>query len=288
MSKVNELVEQEVQDDQEISSLENEGEESEDDLENEENEMAENRVAKDEAVFGVWDDKVTVKRLKVLLYGISGTGKTTMAATFPRPLFLDLEGGMLSVRKYKPLRYPANTNKDIKTYSEVIDFYQLVKNFSPDKAPFDTIVIDSLNELQVLIAQHVREKYTGVKRQYGDQLTLADYLKANTMFMQVTRLFQKLPYHIVFTAISTQKESGEDSDVIIAPKFIGRQVGPDIQRMMDLVGYCHAKRLADGSSQHYVGFRITPQYLAKDRLGIVSRDIPNSFEALIDSAKGEK
>lgn len=236
--------------------------------------------------FGVWDENIVVRRMKVLLYGVSGTGKTTMAATFPRPLFLDLEGGMLSTRKYKPLRYPADPNEDIKAYPEVIDFYKLVKKYTPETAPFETIVIDSLNELQLLVAQYVIEKYTGVKRQYNDQPTMADYGKANRMFMQVTRLFLKLPYHIIFTAISNQKETG-DEDIQVAPKFVGKQVGPDIQRMMDMVGYCHAKRVQDGSSQHYVSFKITPQYLAKDRLDIVLRDIPNSYEALISNSRNK-
>ena len=33
------------------------------------------------------------KRLKLLIYGPSGAGKTTLAAQFPQPAFLDLEGG---------------------------------------------------------------------------------------------------------------------------------------------------------------------------------------------------
>lgn len=238
-----------------------------------------------DSYFGVWDNQVVAKRMKVLLYGVSGTGKTTMAATFPKPLFLDLEGGMLSTRRVKPvLRYPRDPSEDIKSYAQVVDFYHLVKG---EKNPqFETIVIDSLNELQLLVTQHVVTKFTGVKRQYDDQLTLADYGKANRDFSKVVRLFLKLPYHIVFTAVSTQKESFEEGDIQIAPKFVGKQVGPDIQRMMDMIGYCHAKRMQDGTSQHYVSFRITDKYLAKDRLGIAARDVPNNYESLINSAKG--
>lgn len=270
--------------------------ESEEELETQEAEiedLLENDLTEDEPDdsqqsendFGLWDEGVVVRRIKALLYGVSGTGKTTMAATFPRPVFLDLEGGMLSVREHKPLRYPADPNKDIKTYPEVVQFYQLVAGYTPETAPFETIVIDSLNELQVLVTQYVVEKYTGVKRMYNDQLTMADYGKANRMFMQVTRLFLKLPYNIVFTAVSNQKESGDD-DIQISPKFVGKQVGPDIQRMMDMIGYCHAKRVQDGSSQHYVSFMITPQYIAKSRLKIRDKDMPNNYSSLISSIKG--
>lgn len=287
MSEKENVLEEEI----ESEETESEGEELEDDLEEQEDELEESDDLLDEDgeennenFFGVWDSQVVARRMKVLLYGVSGTGKTTMAATFPNPLFLDLEGGMLSTRRVKPvLRYPRDPSEDIKTYPQVVEFYQLVKSMK--NPPFETIVIDSLNELQLLVTQYVVSKFTGVKRQYDDQMTLADYGKANRDFSRVVRMFLKLPFHVVFTAVSTQKESGEDGDIQIAPKFVGKQVGPDVQRMMDMIGYCHAKRMPDGTSQHYVSFKITPQYLAKDRLGIAARDVPNNYESLINSTR---
>lgn len=236
--------------------------------------------------FGVWDSSIESKRIKMLLYGLSGMGKTTMAATFPRPLFLDLEGGMLSVRKFRPLRYPHDPSESISSYPQVVDFYNLVR---AEKNPqFDTIVIDSLNELQLLVTQYVVAKYTGVKRQYNDQMTLADYGKANRDFSKVVRLFLNLPFHVVFTAASTQRDFGAETDVQIAPKFVGQQVGPDVQRMMDMIGYCYAKEMPDKTTQHYVSFKMSTKYLAKDRIGIVRQDIPNNFDALISNTKETK
>lgn len=232
--------------------------------------------------FGLWSpDTVGQKGLKVLLYGQSGVGKTRMAATAPKPLFLDLESGLRSTLSVKPvLRYPADPREEVTSYAQVVEFFNLVKK---EKNPtWETIVIDSLNELQVLITQYTVSKFSDVKRQYGDQLTMADYGKANRDFMKIIRLFLKLPYNIIFTAISSSRELEDDQ---VYPKFVGKQVGPDLQRMMDMIGYCHAKRMPDGSSQHYVSFKITPGYVAKDRLGIVEKDIPNDFSILIEAAK---
>jgi len=210
-----------------------------------------------------------------------------MAATFPKPLFLDLEGGMLSTRRVGPvLRYPRNPSESIKSYPQVVEFYNLV---STEKNPqFETIVIDSLNELQLLVTQYVVGKFRGVKRQYDDQMTLADYGKANRDFSKVVRLFLNLPYNVVFTAASSQKEFGDEGAVQIAPKFVGKQVGPDVQRMMDMIGYCFSKRMPDGTSQHYVSFRMTADYLAKDRVGIARQEIPNNFDALMSNTKETK
>lgn len=275
------LVEDEGTEDDLENATEKEGDEGEESDEEETNDNVVVQPDSSEYNFGVWDSSVAASRFKLLLYGLSGMGKTTMAASFPKPIFLDLEGGMLSVRKFRPFRYPKNPNEDIRSYSQVVDFYNMVK--TTKNPPFETLVIDSLNELQLLIAQYVVSKYNKVKRQYDDQLTLADYGKSNRDFSKVVRLFLKLPFHVVFTAASTQKQFGDDTDVMISPKFVGAQVGPDVQRMMDMIGYCYSKPMPNGTSEHYVSFRMTSKYLAKDRLGIVAKDIPNSFDAMMNS-----
>lgn len=268
-----------------VEQVEEEEDEDDEIQEEGEDEEIEDEESSDDVAFGVWNrDTVGIKRLKVLLYGVAGTGKTTMAATFPKPLFLDLENGMRSTLRVGPVdRYPADPNKSVKSYTQVVDFYRRVVALK--NSPYETIVIDSLNELQRLLADHLVSKYTKVKRQYGDQLTLADYGKTNRDFSKLVRLFLNMPYHIVFTAASTSRNPGDD-EVQIMPKFVGAQVGPDVQRMMDMIGYCHAKNI-NGVSQHYVSFHITPQYLAKDRMGIVSRDIPNNFNSLVGSVKDQ-
>lgn len=275
-----EFVEDEILDEEENEDGDESEDEREDDIE-EEQPLERNS----ENFFSVWNrQSAGVKRLKVLLYGVAGTGKTTMAATFPSPLFLDMEGGLRStLRVGDVFRYPENPDEDITSYAQVVDFYRRVK--AAKNPPFQTIVLDSLNELQLLLAQHLISKYTKVKRQYDDQLTLADYGKTNRDFSKVIRLFLKLPYHVVFTAASSSREPG-DEETLVAPKFVGRQVGPDVQRMMDMIGYCHSK-MVNNVSQHYVSFHMTPQHLAKDRMGIVHRDIPNNFDAMVGSIKNQ-
>ena len=58
------------------------------------------------------------------VYGKAGTGKTTLGATFPKPLFLDMNKGLLSIRgmdvDYIEL-YQANF-MEIKDYIEKTEF----------------------------------------------------------------------------------------------------------------------------------------------------------------------
>jgi len=233
--------------------------------------------AQDDGPFGLWSaDLAEKKGLKVLLYGASGAGKTRMCATFPKPLFLDLESGLRTTFQVKPvLRYPANPKEEVESLEQVKEFYSLVKK---TKNPtFETIVVDSLNELQVLVTRNVIGKFKEANRQYEDQMTQADYGKANRDFLSIIRLFLKLPYHIVFTAVETPREYPEQQ---VYPKFVGKQIGPDLQRIMEMIGYCHVVRGKDGTSQHFVSFKMSPTYIAKDRMGIVEKDIPNDFKYL--------
>lgn len=252
--------------------------ESEDRAEGETEEQEETPVVKSK--FGEWSAKTAEsKDLKVLLYGPSGAGKTRFAATFPKPLFLDLENGLRSTIQVKAvLRYPANPKRQITTFSQVQKFIELVK--ADTNPQYETIVVDSLTELQLLIHKHVVSQYDA-NRQYEDQMTMADYGKANRDFIDTIREFLRLPYNIVFTAIETPREYEEQQ---VYPKFIGKQTGPDLLRIMEMIGYCHVVKKGE-AFKHYCSFQMSPTYIAKDRMGIVDKDIPNDYESLIAAAK---
>lgn len=227
--------------------------------------------------FGEWSAQTAERKgFKLLLYGPPGAGKTRMSATFPRPLFLDLENGLRTTLKMKPvLRFPADPKEEIASFAQVGQFYNLVKKAANPQ--FDTIVIDSLNELQVLVMNHVVGKYKQATRQYDDQFTQADYGKANRDLLKTIRLFLQLPYHIVFTAVETPRDYPEQQ---VFPKLKGKEVWPDFQRIIEMIGYCHVVRGSDGKPEHVVSFHLSPTHIAKDRLNIPIRDIPNDYESL--------
>jgi hypothetical protein len=232
-----------------------------------------------ESPFGIWTPEAAgEKGFKVLLYGASGSGKTYMAGTFPDPIFLDIEGGMRTVLGMgkKILRYPKDPKTDVTDLAQVREFYKRVRELKPGEAPFKTIVIDSMNELQVLILKNLLTKFDA-NRQYEDQPTMSDYGKLARDMQSIVRIFIQLPFHVIFTAISTEREYPEDQ---VSPQFIGKKTGPDIQRMMDEIGYCHVVQRKEGPIEHVVGFESTPGYVAKDRTGKLGSVIPNTFQAM--------
>lgn len=231
----------------------------------------------EENFFGEWSTSTAQKKgLKVLLYGASGSGKTRMAATFPKPLFLDLESGLRSTLALGPvLRFPADPKEEIQSLEDVKRFYSLAKGAKPGK--FETIVIDSLNELQLLLMKNILRRFDAT-RHYEDQPTMADYGKLARDFQSIIRLFLKLPYHVVFTAVETPREFPEQQ---VGPQFIGKKTGPEVQRMVEMIGYCHVVSDSNGSPVHQVSFQQSALYVAKDRMGISRSVIPNDYNELV-------
>jgi hypothetical protein len=231
--------------------------------------------------FGTWDDTTAEdKGWKILVYGDSGSGKTYFAGTFPDPLFLDLEDGMRSLLPLKRniKRYPKSPAQQITTLDEVKAFYQIVKKIKPEDAPFKTIVIDSLNELQILVLEN-SVKTNPAQRIYDDQPTMQDYGKLARDMQTLVRLFIKLPYNIIFVAGCKEREFPEDK---LLPLFSGKKTGPDVRRIIEQIGYCYTKQAAkDQPAEHLIAFADTPAYIAKDRTGKLSRPIRNTYEALM-------
>ena len=88
------------------------------------------------------------KAQKVVLYGPEGVGKTTLAACFPDPLFVDTEGGTAhyDVARIDPT--PAS-------WQALLDVVQAVKA----ERPCSTLVLDTADWAEGMCVSHVCAKY---------------------------------------------------------------------------------------------------------------------------------
>lgn len=81
---------------------------------------------------------------RILIYGVSGVGKTTFASQAPNPLFVPLEDGLG--------RLKVERAKKPETLEQLIEIFDLLLT---DQHDHKSIVIDSLDWLEPLVHQYV-------------------------------------------------------------------------------------------------------------------------------------
>ena len=94
--------------------------------------------------------KPTDRPVIATITGDAGTGKTTLAATFPKPIFIRVEDGLQAVpEKIRPDAFPV--------INKVDDVWNQLTALIKDEHNYQTVVIDSVSQLETLFAEHVIE-----------------------------------------------------------------------------------------------------------------------------------
>lgn len=84
----------------------------------------------------------------VTIFGDAGTGKTSLAASFPNPIFIRVEDGLKAV--------PANVRpKAFPVLKDVKDLRAQLKALIEEEHDYKTLVIDSVSTLDVLFAEEI-------------------------------------------------------------------------------------------------------------------------------------
>lgn len=160
------------------------------------------------------------RKMSYVLYGRSGTGKTTIAGSFPKPAaLLDIrDDGTDSVKDRKGLFV-----LDVKDWDHLERIHAKLKE---NKQGFKTVILDTLTQMQQLAVEHVLSKAkkpvenaggwgSMTKQQWGDV--------ARIMKDWIIR-FRDLPMEVVFIAHDRTFNAGDedDTDNILAPEVAPR------------------------------------------------------------------
>jgi hypothetical protein len=152
------------------------------------------------------------RRLKMLLSGPAGVGKTTAAIQMPRPYIIDTEKG--SVHYGDLIDKSGGAVAELTEASEVI---KELRNLITEDHPYQTVVIDSAT---VLFNQAVEEGRIKEGEEWGRH-----YGYANAMFKRMCDLLRDIDMNVVVTS----HEKDEYAD----------QTGPNgkVERVKVDVGY---------------------------------------------------
>lgn len=89
---------------------------------------------------------------RLLIYGPPGLGKTTLAAEFPAPVLLDIEGGRPADVTAEAV--PCWNEADLSSYGAVME---AVGALYSDEHAFQTVIVDALDRLEPLVWRAVCE-----------------------------------------------------------------------------------------------------------------------------------
>ena len=205
--------------------------------------------------------KFNSDRIRALIYGESGAGKTVFASTFPSPiLFLDADDGMASVRTEVDRVF-------IDSWETLVDVTNDLMN---EEHGYKTIVVDSLNEIQTLAMSYVLENFPAIKRSYDSLPAVADYGKMLRDFDLWVRAMKSLPTHVVLLCQAQARNFETD---VVQPQLTGKNSSSNVCRMMDVIGYIYSGEGGESQAKRFVSFGMT-NYVGKDRSG----KLPSVYE----------
>ena len=112
-------------------------------------------------------------KLSAAVYGKSGTGKTTFGASFPKPFFLDIDGGLLSVRGQDVSYVDLTPGRGV-TWPDILDAIK-----EGQKDDYESIIVDSLTGLADLCMESVLQlnRRSGQKPNFDDWAAYANKTK---------------------------------------------------------------------------------------------------------------
>lgn len=167
-------------------------------------------------------------KIKALLYGQPGMGKTTIAISSPKPLLFDFDNGVHRVN------YAHLQNVDTVQITSYQDFIDVLNN--EDLTPYETFVIDTGGKALDFMAEYIIKRNPKMGRANGT-LTLQGYGERKAEFSALVKRVSMMNKHIIFVAHRDTKTEGDETRY--TPQFGGSSYDSLVTEL-DLVGYMEA------------------------------------------------
>lgn len=221
------------------------------------------------------------KKIRMLIAGYPGIGKTTLALSAPKPLYIDVDlsaerinrdilnmaAGVTQPRDYEELR------RDLGLGCSDMEL-QVVKN---NLKEFETIVIDTGGKLLTIMGQYGK----GIEPKYGQRdgsLSLKGYGWLGKEFQRfLDHCIYQLDKHIVIVFHTVEDKDGDDTKLRIKAEGSSKN---SVWEVMDLGGFMEMRGTA-----RTIGFSNCERYFAKGTRGIhgirqipeLAPGVPNDF-----------
>jgi len=157
-------------------------------------------------------------KIKALIYGQAGMGKTTLALSAPKPLLLDFDNGIHRVN----YGHQADT-------VQIHNWQEAKQVIQENLSLYDAIVVDTIGKMMDYIISYVTN---------GGIPQIRDWNKINQEFSTFVRDISMMQKNIIFVAHRDIRKEGDDNVFVPA---LREKSYTAIVTELDLLGYVEAK-----------------------------------------------
>lgn len=204
------------------------------------------------------------KKVRILIAGFPGIGKTTLALSAPKPLYIDVDlsaerinrevlnqaAGVAQPRDYKELR------QDLGIGCSELELQSVRNNL----AGFESIVVDTGGKLLTIMGQYGKS----IEPKYGQRdgsLSLKGYGWLGKEFQRfLDHIIYQLDKHIVIVFHTVEEKDGDDVKLRIKAEGSSKN---SVWEVMDLGGFMEMR-----GNQRTIGFSNCERYFAKGTRGV--------------------
>ena len=212
--------------------------------------------------------KNTEKKIRFLLAGFPGIGKTTLALSAPKPLLIDVDRGIDRVEA-----------KNRKDFTQPETYEELLQDLNSDLSDYETIVIDTGGKLLDLMKNYVIKQDSKNGQKDGQTLSKKGYGAVGKEFKRMTDyIYYTLQKHLVINFHAKEEKDGEATKLRI---LVEGSTKDNVWQEMDLGGFMEMY-----NGKRTIGFDNCERYYAKGTHGIKgvievpdlnNPNIPNDF-----------
>ena len=180
--------------------------------------------------------------INLCVYGDSGAGKTVLAGSDRKVLFLAPEdSGTLSA-----LRMGSKADKwPIRKWEDLIDVYEYCYDIEAKggKLPYDWLAVDSITEMQYMARQYILQRTAQEKTNKGQDTEvpqIQDWQREYIILEKMVRAFNDLKVNVIFTALA-RKETDADGEEFLVPDIQGKGYGLAMKIVALMTSYGYLK-----------------------------------------------
>lgn len=206
----------------------------------------------------------------MLVYGRSGVGKTRLAGSaiavqeMNRVLYIDVEGGILTLRK----EFPEVETVRIASWKDMQKIYDEL--FAGGHG-INTVILDSLTEIQKFNMEQIMFALTESNNDRDmDVPSLREWGKNLEQIRRFVRAYRDLPLNVIFTALE-REDKDKFGRPCKLPSLSGKMAG-EVAAFLDIVLYYNLKEVGEGKDKQQLRVlqsKGTETVIAKDRSGLL-------------------